>query len=380
MQKFAEDIKKLFSAENRTKVVNFFKKNHRYFIAALLFVVLVIILAKCTGPSFRHGAADTEGTESTEFNIEDFELDKDFKQDANEGINALIEQYFNAYANDDLDTLSRIAYPMGDNEKSYIGVCSQYIKSYQNISCYTKTGLTDGSYLVSVYYEIEFYGVKTTAPGQDFFYVETDKDGNLYINNLYSIYNFSRTENEMDPNIYAVILKFKEQDDMVAMLNEVQEKYKAAIESDPDLATLLSTTLKAAMKDWRNTIEEEQDTQQTTEQTSQDPASGTDGNTPQTPVTEAPVTTEAASPADTNNNAETAAQNSETAEKNEKVKVRTTDAVYVREKASKKSKVYKLVEKGTVFTKVGTKGKWTKIKYDGDYAYIKSEFLEEVKN
>lgn len=369
MQKYVDYIKKLFSSENRIKVVKFFKENRRYFIAVLLFIVLVIILAKCTGPAEKRPDTDTEGTQAAEFNIDDFELDKTFKKDEDAKVNALIEQYFEAYANDDLDTLEKIAYPMGDNEKSYIGVCSQYIKSYKNISCYTKSGLTEGSYLVSVYYELKFYGVKTTAPGQDFFYLETDKDGNLYINNLYSIYNFSRTENEMDPNIYAVILKFKEQDDMVAMLNDVQEKYKAAIESDPDLATMLSTTLKAAMKDWRSTIEEE---------ATQNPTDVADGDSEEKPDTQAPVSSEASSEPKPDNTGTSTTEGNGTQTK-KKVKVRTTDAVYVRAKASKDSKAYELVEKGTVFTKIGTKGEWTKIKYDGGKAYIKSEFLEEVK-
>ena len=49
-------------------------------------------------------------------------------------------------------------------------------------------------YLVSVSMEIKFTGVDTTAPGLDFFYVRTNDDGTLYIDNLYSQYNLANQE------------------------------------------------------------------------------------------------------------------------------------------------------------------------------------------
>ena len=53
---------------------------------------------------------------------------------------------------------------------------SQYVEAYQSIRCYTKQGLDDKSYLVSVYLEMKFAGVDTVAPGLSFFYVQTNDD------------------------------------------------------------------------------------------------------------------------------------------------------------------------------------------------------------
>ena len=39
---------------------------------------------------------------------------------------------------------------MSDNEKSYIGVVSQYYESVNDITPYTKNGLKKGTYFVSV--------------------------------------------------------------------------------------------------------------------------------------------------------------------------------------------------------------------------------------
>ena len=103
----------------------------------------------------------------------------------------------NVYAAGDVTTLSSIATPISANEQSYIGLFSQYVDEYQNIKCYTKTGLDENSYLVSVSMEIKFTGVDTTAPGLDFFYVRTNDDGSLYIDNLYSQYNLANQENAL---------------------------------------------------------------------------------------------------------------------------------------------------------------------------------------
>ena len=73
---------------------------------------------------------------------------KPIQVDANENINALITQYYTAYAAGDVTTLSSIATPISANEQSYIGLFSQYVDEYQNIKCYTKTGLDANSYLV----------------------------------------------------------------------------------------------------------------------------------------------------------------------------------------------------------------------------------------
>ncbi len=38
------------------------------------------------------------------------------------------------------------------------------------------------------------------------------------------------------------------------------------------------------------------------------------------------------------------------------------------------------VNKGVVLTKLGTEGDWTKVKFQGETGYIKSEFLKTVKS
>ena len=166
--------------KKENEVLRFIREHIRYFAAGALVVVLVIVLAMCAKPKGSDSDVVVNATESTQATEEAYQVD------ANENINALITQYYTAYAAGDVTTLSSIATPISANEQSYIGLFSQYVDEYQNIKCYTKTGLDENSYLVSVSMEIKFTGVDTTAPGLDFFYVRTNDDGSLYIDNLYS--------------------------------------------------------------------------------------------------------------------------------------------------------------------------------------------------
>ena len=253
------------------KIKKFCIEKKRYIGAVGLFVVFVLVLAFMAKPS---ASKKTDGsTESTASVAESFAFDKDYSVDGNEAITNLLNNYYTAYVADDLDSLEKIAYPISNNEKSYIGVLSQYYESIQNIKYYSKAGLTDGSYFVSVYNEIKFYGVDTLAPTLDFFYVETDADGNMHINNLYSIFNLSFVENTMDSDVYAVVQKYMQQEDFTALQQEVQTKYNEALTADANLANMIQSTLDGAIKQWAASINTIQDT--------------TEGGTEVTPDTEA---------------------------------------------------------------------------------------------
>ena len=166
----------------------------------------------------------------------------------------LINQYYTAYAAGDTDTLSTIATPLSENEKSYISVFSQYVDAYQNIKCYTKQGLDASSYLVSVYVEVKFKDVDTVAPGLDFFYVRTNEDGSVYIDNLYSQYNLKIKENALDTSIQNLISEYEDSEDVNTLQKEVQGKYDTAIASDDKLSEMISTTIPNAITEWAGTI------------------------------------------------------------------------------------------------------------------------------
>ena len=119
--------------KKENEVLRFIREHIRYFAAGALVVVLILVLAMCAKPkgSDSDVVVNANATESTQATEEAYQVD------ANENINALITQYYTAYAAGDVTTLSSIATPISANEQSYIGLFSQYVDEYQNIKCYT---------------------------------------------------------------------------------------------------------------------------------------------------------------------------------------------------------------------------------------------------
>ena len=313
--------------KKENEVLRFIREHIRYFAAGALVVVLILVLAMCAKPkgSDSDVVVNANATESTQATEEAYQVD------AYENINTLITQYYTAYAAGDITTLSSIATPISANEQSYIGLFSQYVDEYQNIKCYTKTGLDANSYLVSVSMEIKFTGVDTTAPGLDFFYVRTNDDGTLYIDNLYSQYNLANQENALDTSVQS----------------EVQTRYDEALTADENLANMIQTTIPAAIKDWVSQVA----AQAATEQTEATEAA-------EQPETEQPQETE---------------QQEETVQQTETLA--TKDRVNVRAAADTESEKLGTLDQGTVVTRTAVDGDWSVIDYNGTTGYVKNEFL-----
>lgn len=332
------------------KILEFIKNHIRYFTAGVLFLVLILVLVNCGAPKKGDGGETANQTESTEVQEEMYQID------AYENVNNLIAQYYTAYAAGDLTTLTALATPVSANEQSYIALFSQYVEEYRNIKCYTKSGLDDNSYLVSVAMEIKFAGAETTAPGLDFFYVRTNEDGSLYIDNLYSQYNLANQENALDTSIQNLLRQFENEADVIALQQEVQERYNAAVTADANLSNMISTTIPAAITEWVTAIVEQNAEVPATENGTETAEPETPAEPEEPPVEEAPAEEPPAEPPVTET-------------------LMATDRVNVRASADASAEKLGAVEMGEKVTRTGTEGDWSIIAYKGRKGYIKSEYL-----
>lgn len=337
-------LKDRFNKETAKKALDFVKRHVRYFSAGALFVVLVLVLVFGTQPKIPDETLP--GTSET-----DTQVAETYQVDAFQEVNQLIQQYYTAYVSGDVGTLSALAVPLSANEQSYISMFSQYVEAYQNIKCYTKSGPETGSYLVSVEMELKFTGVDTVAPGLDFFYVRTNEDGSLYIDNLYSTYNRNYKEVAADAGVQLRIEEFEEGEDLMALQREVQGRYDTAIASDENLSNMILTTIPNAVREWRTVV-----VAQSTEQPTESPEEPTEVTTEQ--PTETPEEPPAAPE-------EPAVTETLTA----------TDKVNVRAAADTSAEKLGTVERGQTVTRTGTEGDWSIIDYNGATGYIKSEYL-----
>jgi uncharacterized protein YgiM (DUF1202 family) len=208
--------------------------------------------------------------------------------------------------------------------------------------------------------------VETAAPGLDFFYVETDENGALYINNLYSGYNRERMEEDMDPDVYAAYVQYRQQDDLQAIREEVQQRYQDALSTDVNLVNILSTVFPEAVDNWKNTVLASADGENQTEE-----AESTESESTESSPEEIPEETPEETPAE---------QPEETPQETVQQIEITGESLNVRSEASKDSESLGKADKGDVFTKLGENGDWTQIDYNGTTAYVKTEYTKEVTN
>jgi len=237
------------------KLKEFLKNHPKQIGSAVIVLIIVVVLALTAGKGGKSSAPVTEEptTETaTETPVEEEVVEEPnlYEVDQYPEINTLINNYYTYYASNDVDNLKTVATPVSAMEISYINAFTPYVEGYQNVKCYTKKGMEEGSYIVSAELDIKFKDVETAAPGLDFFYVRTDESGKLYIDNLYSQFNLSNQELELDDTIVEFINEFETEDDVVALQNEVQSRYEAAIEGDNNLKYLTHNVLTAAISNW----------------------------------------------------------------------------------------------------------------------------------
>lgn len=228
-------------------VIDFCRNHIGIIVGTGLILIVVIMLVAVLGGDSKKEDSNAE----TETVLNETETEEEvYAKDAYPEINQLFNAYYAAYAKGDVDMLTALADPISEAEKSYISVFSQYVSKYKNISCYTKKGLDDKSFIVSVYLEIKFKKIKTTVPGLERFYVRKRDDGTCYIDNLYGWFNVKMEEFEMDPQVSALLEEFSQQEDVAALQTDVWQKYETTLASDEALKTMVETTVPAAITVW----------------------------------------------------------------------------------------------------------------------------------
>lgn len=245
-------------------------------------------------------------------------------------VNSLVETYFASLASGDVNTITAIKNKTDEEELLKIQKKSAYIESFENVNVYTKPGPVDNSYVAFVYYEIKFKDLNTLAPGLITLYMSAGEDGNL------RIYD-GQLDEQLDESVTDYIKELAVTDEIVALFDKVKVKYNEAVDSDPDLKAFIEGLSDRLEAEVAAAMAESQPAEETTETTEQ--------------------TTEATS------------QTTETVVATDTVNVRSSDS----ENADKLGKL----EIGTKVTRYEAKGNgWSKIDYNGQEAYVKSEYLK----
>lgn len=258
-------------------------------------------------------------------------------EEASPEITELFNTYYTAMVEGDTETMTQMVYYLDTTEILRAAETSKYIESYPPLEIYTKAGPREGTYIAYVYAELKFYDYDKAAPGMRIYYVCTDEDGQLYINE-----DGEESESEL-----RYIREIQLQEDVVDLNNRVAVAYNDMIDADKALAEFLVELNKEIDKNIGEAMASAKANEETGDESAGDDEKPEEGAGDST-STEVVVT-----------------------------KVKTTDVVNIRTSDSETADKLGKAAVGDEFKLLETKGNgWSKIEYDGKEAYIKSDYLE----
>ena len=337
-------------------------------------------------------------------------------------VNELIMKYYKALEDKNNDALADIIDPLSERLVMYFTEWSKHVQSCSSINIYTKPGPREDSFLAYVIVEIQIAGYDEPVPGMNTFFICKNDAGNYYIN----------LEDEIDKEEADYIKAVSLQEDVKDLSNKTSVDFNQMTAPGTDAADAFQKVDESITKGVQEALIAKQEAEQPAEAAGEvQEAEQTDTAQPEAAVTEVKMRSSdsekadklgkaqigdtfrvleqrangwtkltdgtqeffikseyleaiAQAPAD----AETApAQTEETVEEQEPqttntlpgsngyVTAKTT--VNVRKSASESGERLGVIYQGDKLELVMNQADgWTKVKYKGQTAYVKSEFME----
>lgn len=152
------------------------------------------------------------------------------KENDSSEIKELIENYYAAQVTGDMDTIHTLVDIIDDSEAIRIEETSKYLESFPALDIYTKPGPVENSYLVYISLKEKFKDYDNPIPGMEVYYVCVDESGRYYICN-----SDNGDESELE---YIRIASL--QDDVIDLSNKINVEYNNMVAEDEELKQFLS--------------------------------------------------------------------------------------------------------------------------------------------
>lgn len=211
---------------------NYIIKHNKVVLPAVVVVAVAITVSVSLSLSNRHKEAQQEAeiaSAASETATETATEDVPLVANEEGAVYTLIATYYNAMATGDEETLRSVCDEISDKDMYRYVELSQYIDYYPTLEIYTKTGPEEGSVIAYVYYKISFVGHEEEVPGYQALYICTNDQGGLYI---------KRGENSEEVNDY--IKTVSTQDDVVEFNNKITVEYNELMVEHPEVLQYIS--------------------------------------------------------------------------------------------------------------------------------------------
>lgn len=205
------------------------------FLPLIVILLIIIILAADRKNRPQAEEPSTEETAPTEAEALPQETEEETEAESFSvgevpEVQALVDQYFTAKQNADAEAIYQL---FGwedltgiEDLRRQLQYDKRYTEGYRNITCYVKPGLSEGSYLVYVTYDLKFKDSLTLAPGILWNYVITGEDGSCYLTDSATL----------DEAVLSFIGEAEASDEITLLKTQIYAKLRQALEEDPSLA------------------------------------------------------------------------------------------------------------------------------------------------
>lgn len=189
---------------------------------------------------------------------------------------SFVTRYYTAIVSRDYDTIAAISDDFDDTVQSDLEEDNSAIEAFNNIITYSRKGLTDGSYVVYVYFDAKLTGINTEAPTLRQLYLETDAEGNLKVIDI-----------KDNQEIENYTLTFLADDEVQALREDVDKKLEDAVAADEQLKNFVASVSSGSSDNSQEGAEGDGDTvQDTVNTTTGTMYASTDVNVRGTPSTD----------------------------------------------------------------------------------------------
>ena len=197
-----------------------------FFIAVLITVVVVYKANRMASESALAGDDSSVGevNEIQEITMEECE---------DQNIIDLVTRYYNAMAEGNKTEVDAIYRGLDNAQGLKAEAISKFIERYDSIKVYTKPGPIQNSYIAYVYNMVKLYDYEKALPGLETLYICTDENGELFING-----------DSEDETIINYIKSLSVQADVIDLNNKVASEYNEMINADENLAAQLTNMRK----------------------------------------------------------------------------------------------------------------------------------------
>lgn len=286
-------------------------------------------------------AATPEATEPAEAE----EPENNLEENSHASIDRLVEEYCEYIASGDVESLEGIVDVLTDEEKEKIANRASFIESFDNVTCYTKNGPVDDSYIVFVCYDMKLINIETSAPDIICLYVGPKGEEGRRIH-----------YGDIDESMREYVAELEKDPEVQALYDDVRARYQTAQENDE--------TLSAFIQRINGQVAENEPQEGEGEGEGEAPAEGEEQPTEEP---EAQPEEPEEQPAE-EQQPEVTAQNRQT---------HVNDTVNVRAERSTESARLALAYAGDAITQIESYSDgWSKVEYNGQTGYVMTEYIE----